>query len=267
MAISAFQVTAAASWRRVRMVTQDLGGRRDLLRGGRRPLRSGLRGARGRPPSEPRPPAATSALHRHGAVGAAGGPGRGALADAREQRVGGLHEPALVLHAARAVAQVDVEAAAVGLAERAVEPVGDQPSARSHQPLPGSGASVRRSSLRAAASARAELLAPRCRAARRPLAAGGPASATSARARASSGSQRGQGGRDLADGRRRVDRPGGSGGHGAQRRALHGPDHNSPQPGGELRYGKPDQLSGELEGPWRTTPRTCSSTRSGWRTT
>ena len=47
--------------------------------------------------------------------------------------------------------------------------------------------------------------------------------------------ERGQGGCDLAHGRRRVDGTGGSGGHWSQRRALHEATHNSPEPGIQLR--------------------------------
>ena len=79
-----------------------------------------------------------------------------------------------------------------------------RPSARSHQPLPGSGLSVWRSSLRAAASASASSLARR-RAPRRPRRAGGRRARTSARARASSA--RARAGRRRPRARPSPDRP------------------------------------------------------------
>ena len=81
-------------------------------------------------------------------------PGGGAAASSRDQRVGGLHEPALVLDAARAVAQVDVEPRGSALVELAVEPVRHEPlGARRTSRCPDSGRSERRSALRPVASA------------------------------------------------------------------------------------------------------------------
>ena len=70
-------------------------------------------------------PAATAAgSRRHRRARPGGG------ADAGHQRVRGLHEAALVLHAARAVAQVHVEPRVVALRQRAVEAVRDQRARR-----------------------------------------------------------------------------------------------------------------------------------------
>ena len=171
-----------------------------------------------------------------------------------------------MLHTAGAVAQVDVEAAAVGLADRAVEAVGDQ----ALRPLAPAAARQGRDGLAeflaGGRQQRSELLLFDAQQLGDlwPRPVGQRHEGEGAHLERL---QRRQRGRDLANGRRGVDATGGSGGHWSQRRALHKLDHNSPKPGIELRYGKPDQLSGELEGPWRTTPRTCSWTRSGWRTT
>ena len=127
------------------------GGRRDNLGAPRSPPRRVQRGeSAGSGASSPGDLVGLGGrLHRRERRGGAGlAPGTSA------RSVGRLHEAALVLHAARAVAQVDVEAAGVGCAELAVEAVRDQPLGALAPAAAAERGIVRRSSLRARASSR-----------------------------------------------------------------------------------------------------------------
>ncbi len=213
MAIIAFHVTAVASWRRVRAVTRTSAAAAICSEDGAGLLRARLRGALVLRHDV--------LAHRHQRGRAKSGPrAAGQRCDPGQQRVGGLHEPALVLHAARAVAQVHVEAAGVALEQRAVEPVRDQ-ALRALAPAAASERGDRLPELLAGrCEHRAELLLLDAE----QLGHLGPRPVGERHQRQGSGldrRQRGQHGDDLADSCRRVDGTGGSGGHWSQRRVLH----------------------------------------------
>ena len=244
----------ASSWARVagsaRAPTPRRQGGRSLLGAGGRLLQCR------RPPAAPRPTEVAPPP---------GGGSRGPPTPPH-QRVRCLHQPALVLHAARAVPQVHVEAADVALREDAVEAVGDQalgslaPAAsaedddRLPQLLPGGGQQLAQLGLRHAQRFRRPPPAAAPRAPPGPARAPRPAAAPGAR-------------RPPRARRRRIERAGGPGGHGSQWRVLHEARARYPDVGSGFGYLQADRISSDLEEPpWPITPTTSSLTRSGSRT-
>ena len=235
MATIAFQVMAAASWRRVRTVTRTSAAAAICSE-------VGAAGGAGRPPAErsgavPSVSASSPgilAVGRHGrraaprssAGRASGAPARCRRAARRWPARGGARAP----RSGRSCAGGRRGGGRRARARRRRAGRRSVPRRARTSRCPASGVIVWRSSLRAAArsvpSSRlvdAEQvgdLRPR------PVGKRHERQRTSLERR-----ERGQRGFHLANGRRRVHRTGGAGGHWSQRRALHEPGHNSPPAG------------------------------------